>query len=81
VTAGTIVSLISAVFTIARWLVTYAQKREWMDQGAALVVLKSLQDADNAIAKAQAARDAVRVDIARHPDRLRDDDGFQRPGD
>ena len=81
-TASTIISLISAAFTVIRWLVTYAQKREWMDRGAALVILKSLQESDDAITRAQTARNAVRVNNARDPASvLRDDDGFKRPGD
>ena len=78
-TASAIVSIISAVLAIARFLVEYAQQKKWMEAGAAAAAMKGLQDADNAIAKANAARAAVRDDAVRHPERLRDDDGFRRP--
>lgn len=78
-TASAIVSIISAVLAIARFLLEYAQQKKWMEAGAAMAALKGLQDADNAIAKANAARAAVRDDAVRHPERLRDDDGFRRP--
>jgi len=79
VTASAIVSIISAVLAIARFLLEYAQQKKWMEAGAAAAAMKGLQDADNAIAKANAARAAVRDDAVRHPERLRDDDGFRRP--
>lgn len=78
-TASAIVSIISAVLAIARFLLEYAQQKKWMEAGAAAAAMKGLQDADNAIAKANAARAAVRDDAVRHPERLRDDDGFRRP--
>jgi hypothetical protein len=79
VTASTIISIISAVLALARWLVGYAEQKKWMEAGAAEATLKGLQDADAAIAAANQARADVRDNIARNPDGLRDDDGFRRP--
>jgi hypothetical protein len=76
--AGTILSIISAVLAIARFFVSYAEQQKWMEAGAAQAALQGIQEADNAIAKAKAARQAVRDKLAREPDSLRDDDGFQR---
>lgn len=78
-TASTIISIISAVLAIARWLVGYAEQKKWMEAGAAEATLKGLKDADEAIAAANKARTATRDNITRNPDQLRDDDGFQRP--
>ena len=78
-TASTIISIISAVLAIARWLVGYAEQNKWLKAGAAEATLKGLQDADAAIAAANQARADVRDTIARNPDSLRDDDGYRRP--
>jgi hypothetical protein len=79
VTASTILSIISAVLALARWLVGYAEQKKWMEAGAAEATLKGLQDADAAIAAANQARADVRDNIARNPDSLREDDDFKRP--
>lgn len=78
-TVSTIISIISAVLAVARWLVGYAEQKKWMEAGAAEATLKGLQDADKAIAAANQARAAVRDTLTRNPDQLRDDDGFKRP--
>jgi hypothetical protein len=78
-TAATIISIISAVLTVTKWLVGYAEQQKWMAAGAAAATLKGLQDADNAIKTANEAREAVRADLARDPARLRNDDEFSRP--
>jgi len=79
VTAGTFLSIISAVFTVARWLIGYAEQQKWMAAGAAEAALKGLKDADAAISIANKAREAVRSDLAGDPTRLRNDDEFRRP--
>lgn len=78
-TASTILSILSAVFTVAKWLVGYAEKQKWMAAGAAEAALKGLREADAAIATANKARADMRDDLTRHPERLRDDDSFRRP--
>lgn len=78
-TASTILSIISAVFAVARWLIGYAEQQKWMAAGAAEAALKGLQEADAAISTANKAREDVRDNIARNPERLRDDDSFRRP--
>jgi hypothetical protein len=79
VTASTIISIISAVLALARWLVGYAEQKKWMEAGAAEATLKGLQDADAAIAAANQARADVRDNLARNPDSLRAEDEFKRP--
>jgi hypothetical protein len=79
VTASTILSIISAVLALARWLVGYAEQKKWMEAGAAEATLKGLQDADAAIAAANQARADVRDTLTRNPDSLRAEDEFKRP--
>jgi hypothetical protein len=80
VTASTIISIISSVLAIARWLVGYAEQKKWMEAGAAEATLKGLQEADAAIAAANQARADMRDANTRDPASvLRDDDGFKRP--
>jgi hypothetical protein len=79
VTASTILSIISAVFTVAKWLISYADQQKWMAAGAAEAALKGLKEADAAISTANKARADMRDNIARNPDQLRDDDDFKRP--
>jgi ABC-type uncharacterized transport system YnjBCD ATPase subunit len=80
VTASTILSIISAVFAVARWLIGYAEKQKWMEAGAAEAALKGLQEADAAISTANKARADMRDANTSDPSSiLRDDDGFRRP--
>jgi hypothetical protein len=79
-TASTIISLLSAVFAVARWLIGYAEKQKWMEAGAAEAALKGLQEADAAISTANKAREEMRATHVNDPASvLRDDDGFRRP--
>jgi hypothetical protein len=78
-TVSAAISILSAVLAIARFLVEYFEKQKWIDQGSAEATLKGLQEADAAIAAANKARADVRDTLTRNPDKLRDDDGFQRP--
>ena len=78
-TASTILSIISAVFTVSRWLIGYAEQQRWLAAGAAEAALKGLEEADAAIASANKARADVRDTLTRNPDKLRDDDEFRRP--
>ncbi len=78
-TASTILSIISAVFTVARWLISYADQQKWMAAGAAEAALKGLKEADDAINVANKARADMRDTLTRNPERLRDDDEFTRP--
>jgi hypothetical protein len=78
-TVSAAISILSAVLAIARFLVEYFEKQKWIDQGSAEATLKGLQEADAAIAAANKARADMRDTLTRNPDKLRDDDGFQRP--
>ena len=83
-TASTIISLLSAVFAVAKWLVGYLEKQKWIDAGAAEATLKGLQQADEArLGVDEAARvvvrEIVRSELARDPSKLRAEDEFSRP--
>jgi len=52
--------------------------RRLLSAGQAEQVAKELQGQSDALKKALAAREAVRGDLAAHPDRVRADDGFKR---
>jgi hypothetical protein len=82
VTLSAVISIVSSLLAVARYFITYAQQRQWIDQGTAAVILKSLQESDDAIAGANKARAAMRDINTRDPSSiLSNDDGFQRPGD
>lgn len=77
-TAGTIISIISAVLAIAKYFVEMAQQQKWIDVGTAQAALKGLQASNDAIERAQKARELVRSDIARDPASVRKHDEFER---
>lgn len=77
-TAATIISIISAVLAIAKYFVELAQQNKWIDVGTTQAALKGLQEANDAITRAQKARELVRSDIARDPTSVRKPDEFER---
>lgn len=76
--AATIIGLISAILSMAKLVAEYAVSKKWMDAGTAQSIAKGLQDATDAITRANAARDLVRADLARDPSSVLSDDGFRR---
>ena len=77
-TASAIIGVVSALLSIVKLIAEYAVSRKWMDAGTAQAIAKGLQDANDAIARANAARDLVRADIARDPDSIMREDEFMR---
>lgn len=76
--ASAIIGLISALLSIIKLVAEYATSKKWMDAGTAAAIAKGLQDATDAITRANAARDLVRADLARDPSSVLSDDGFRR---
>lgn len=76
--ASAIIGLVSALLSIVKLIAEYAVSKKWMDAGTAQAVAKGLQDANDAIARASAARELVRSNLARNPDSILSDDGFRR---
>lgn len=71
-------TLAAALIGLATALVKWLSDKGDVADATAAAVLKGLREADEAIAKAKAARALVRADAERNPDRLRDDDGYKR---
>lgn len=71
--------LVLAILAIARAILELVGQKRGADAAAAREALASLEKASARIQTAVQARAAVRDDLNRHPERLRDDDGFRRP--
>jgi hypothetical protein len=79
---STILSIISALLAIVKYVVSYMNEQRWIDQGEANVILNSMKDGDDAVTRAQAIRQTTRLGNQRNPASvLRDDDGFKRSDD
>ena len=57
----------------------FLHDRQMVSAGQAAEIAAALKGQSDALNKAIAAREAVRGDIAAHPDRVRDHDEFERP--
>lgn len=71
-------SLIAALIGLASALVKWLSDSGDVANATAAAVLKGLREADEAIAKAKAARALVRAGHDADPARLREDDGHKR---
>ena len=71
-------SLAVALIKGAAAIFGYLRDKRLMDAGAAAEAIKSLEAANAAVEKANAARERVRGDLEQHPDRVRDHDKFER---
>lgn len=76
---GAILSIVSGLVGIAKWFITLAEQKRWMEAGEAMAILKGLEDADKIIQQAREARQAVRDQHARDPGSIMSDDEFKRP--
>lgn len=75
-------SIIAAILAGLRLfgaLVSYLHDRQMLSAGQAEQVAKELEAQTDALRKANAAREAVRADIARDASRVRQHDEFERP--
>jgi hypothetical protein len=75
---ATILNLLGGLTRLAVSLIGLFERRRLIDGARARVNLENLQGQINACKIALAAREAVRADVARHPDRLPADDPFRR---
>jgi hypothetical protein len=71
-------ALIEAALMALAGFAGFLKNRQLLDAGAAEQVSRALAAALDDIAKAKAAREAVRRDAVRDPRGLREDDGFRR---
>jgi hypothetical protein len=68
---ATAISLISA---LVQWL----ERRDIINAALSAAILQGLRESDEAIKRADDARQAVRDSIARNPDSVREPDEFER---
>jgi hypothetical protein len=73
------IGLISAILKTIIGLTNWMHDRQLIDAGTNEAVVKGLRDADQAIDRAQKARELVRAAVERDPAELMRDDGFKRP--
>lgn len=71
---GLALALVKLLGAFTGWL----HDKQLINAGQATQVAAELGKQHEILTKAIAAREAVRADIAKHPDRVRDDDGFRR---
>ncbi len=76
---ATILSIVSTLLGIAKWFISYSEQQKWIEIGESKAILKGLQDCDEVIKDARAARQAVRDQHMRDPDSIMRDDKFTRP--
>lgn len=58
--------------------VGWLHDKQMLSAGQAQEVAAEMKAQTDAINRALATREAVRADVAKHPDRVSDDDGFRR---
>lgn len=76
-----ILSLVGGLFSLAGKIFDWLYAKRLVDAGRTAQQLESLKEQVDAAKKAVDARIAVERDLAAHPDRVRDDDGFRRTDD
>lgn len=72
--ASILLALVRAVGALA----TYLQERQLITAGEAVATAAAMKEQHDALVEANKAREAVRSDLARHPDKRLSDDGFRR---
>lgn len=73
-------SIISTALKVLNMVLAYIRDAEQRGIGRDQAIKEGLEAAQKGLQDAQAARAAVRHDATINPDRVRDDDGFKRPG-
>ena len=68
-----ILGLVKLVGAFTNWL----HDKQMIDAGQSKQIAAEMEKQHGILTKAIAAREAVRDNLARHPDKLRDDDGFR----
>ena len=77
-TAGALFQIVSVLISLTQSIIKWLNDRKMIDGALAEQALKSMQDANGAIAQAKAAGEAMRADLARNPDKLREPDKYER---
>lgn len=71
---GLALALVKLVGAFTNWL----HDKQMIDAGQSKQIAKELEKQHGILTKAIAAREAVRADLTKHPDRVPDDDRFRR---
>jgi len=71
-------ALILSVVKLLGALTSWMHDRQMLSAGQAEQVAKEMEAQTDALRKANAAREAVRADLAKHPERVKDQDEFRR---
>ena len=69
-----VLALVKLLGSFTQWL----HDKAMIDAGQTKTIASELQAQSDALAKALAAREAVRADATLHPDRVSGNDGFRR---
>lgn len=77
-TASTIIGLITALLSIIKLVAQYATSNQLLSAGAAEEILRGIKNAQDAVDKANAARELVRANSLRDPSSVMSDDGYRR---
>ena len=72
--ASVILALIKAIGALTTW----ATNEKLISAGQAMAAAKALKEQHDALERANAIREGVRGDLAKHPDSVMRDDGFRR---
>lgn len=76
---ATVASALASLLRVAGVVLGLFREQRARKDGAQDQAAATIEQVNHDVAKAQEARVAVEHDLAVHPDRLRDDDGFRRP--
>jgi len=76
---ASILSIVSGLIGIAKWLITISEQKKWIEIGQSRAILKGLEDCDRVIKDARTARQTVRDEHVRDPDSIMRHDKYERP--
>ena len=76
---ASILSIVSGLIGIAKWLITISEQKKWIEIGQSRAILKGLEDCDRVIKDARNARQTVRDEHVRDPDSIMRHDKYERP--
>lgn len=75
---STILGLVSLLFTLAGKIFDWLYAKQMVDAGKTAQQVADLKEQVDAAHKALLAREAIRADVAKHPDRVPEHDPFLR---
>jgi hypothetical protein len=70
--------ILQSVAALAATLTNWLHERQIIDLATKAAWAQKLNEVNDALNRARAARNGTQLDLDQHPDRLHDDDGFKR---